>query len=672
MSRKFPSYSTFNRTLVLAVMCGFSSHVGAQVVPDGATSTTTNLDPSTGATTVQIAPVGNASAISHNTYTDFSVSPSGVSLDNRSVNARTILNEVTSSKVSNLNGPLEVLGSRAHVIIANPNGISVDGGSFRKTGGVVLSTGKPSIVTRQITSSTFQDNIVLNTSKGRIDVGPGGLSGAMATLHMMAANIGIDGPVENSSSNLRSSIELTAGDSSVEYDSSIVPQSDIESWGRKTDGNKANGSVAVEITSRGTLKANTVRITATNKGAGVSHAGKGLASFNDFTINTSGKVVSTGSIAAARNVRITAGSLDARSKPNQPQSTIEAINGSLTLLAETGGISNTGVLMSGSRRDAADPASNAAVTIRAAGDVSLLTETGDQLAIVFAAKDNLTVRAGGTVINNTGRLLSNGSTTIEAGGNISNIADINNSVGIWRHQKTKGSRLWYTLWQKRETAETVTLDYGNPRLPGQQPYIAGTSVTLMAGGGVINRGGTINANAGKLRIEGKTILNEADVSGSLQFHRRCRLTCIGYGSSTIDTSGGAINANSDIDLVASSSIVNRYGQIVSFGSLRALAPTVSLQGGALPTIVSRPPGLYNFWSGPTAWIGTRDFGGTLYAAGGSLTVTSFKPVQVNAGVLKARDGVFVPSGINTLNAASAEDYPFGLDSIGLFQGMVGR
>ncbi|MDT9702648.1 hypothetical protein, partial [Streptomyces sp. P17] len=72
--------------------------VFAQVIPDGGSNTTTSIDAASGATNVQIAPVGNpTSAISHNTYTEFSVNSLGVNLDNRTVNARTILNEETSS-----------------------------------------------------------------------------------------------------------------------------------------------------------------------------------------------------------------------------------------------------------------------------------------------------------------------------------------------------------------------------------------------------------------------------------------------------------------------------------------------------------------------------------------------------------------------------------------------
>ncbi|MCZ7447867.1 filamentous hemagglutinin N-terminal domain-containing protein [Agrobacterium rhizogenes] len=657
------------------LLCGVALPAFAQVIPDGGTRTTTSIDAATGATTVHIAdPVGSAgSTISHNTYTEFSVGPLGVNLDNSTANARTILNEVTSSRISNLNGPLKVEGTGpAHVIIANPNGISVDGATFLNTGGVVLSTGKASIVSRRITPTSYQDNVVLKTADGTINVGPGGLSGAMSALQMLAGRIRIDGPVENSSSQLRSTINLTAGGSSVEYDSAVLPQSDLENWGRMEEEGGNDNSVAVEITSRGTLKANTVRIRATSNGAGVSHAGTGLAALGDFVIDVSGKVTTSGSIEAKGNIHIDAGSIETRSLANRPQSKIEAINGALTLLAQAGDIKNTGVLMSGIRRDNSNTHSQGAATLKAAGDITLLTENADQLAIVFGAKDDLHVSAQGSVINNTGRLLSNNQTTVEAGRDVLNIADILNSEGVWHYQKDDGKRLWYTLWRSRETTETISIDYGQPRLPAQQAYIVGSSVIVSAGGDVVNRGSSINADFGSAHIEAVSILNEGGLSGSLQFVNRCRLTCIGSGSSTTNVSGGAINAKGNIELRASSSILNRYGRIISYGNINAVAPEVVLEGGSIPIVVQRPAGLYNFWSGSTAWIGTGYEGGVFDARQGSITIDAFRPVQVSAGVLRARDGVVASSGIETLKETAGEQYPFGLDSIGLFPGMVGK
>jgi len=57
-------------------------------------------------------------------------------------NARLILNEVTSTNPSFLQAPIAVVGPRAHFILANPNGITVDGGSLVNPGNVALSSNR--------------------------------------------------------------------------------------------------------------------------------------------------------------------------------------------------------------------------------------------------------------------------------------------------------------------------------------------------------------------------------------------------------------------------------------------------------------------------------------------------------------------------------------------------
>jgi filamentous hemagglutinin family protein len=71
----------------------------------------------------------------------------GVNLDNRTVGAPTIVNEVITTNRSFIEEPVEILGSRAHLIIANPNGITVNSASFVSTGGVTLGAGTIALVT---------------------------------------------------------------------------------------------------------------------------------------------------------------------------------------------------------------------------------------------------------------------------------------------------------------------------------------------------------------------------------------------------------------------------------------------------------------------------------------------------------------------------------------------
>ena len=70
----------------------------------------------------------------------------GYIIGNSNLNGRAatvILNEVNGGSPSQLRGYTEVAGQGAHVILANPHGISCDGCGFINTPKVTLSTGRP-------------------------------------------------------------------------------------------------------------------------------------------------------------------------------------------------------------------------------------------------------------------------------------------------------------------------------------------------------------------------------------------------------------------------------------------------------------------------------------------------------------------------------------------------
>jgi filamentous hemagglutinin family protein len=202
------------RVMALSLLCSVAPAF-AQVVPDRGTATTV-ARASSGRFTVGIAPA-NSSGISHNTYTAFSAPKAGVGLNNRGIDATTIVNEVTSSRRSLINGPVEVLGSRAHVILANPNGITVDGGRFINTGGVALSDGP---IRYEPAGRIGRVNTILSTGRSDITVKGAGLSGTMTTLQLVAGRLKVDGPVANRSVSPGADISLVAGHSEVTLDSS--------------------------------------------------------------------------------------------------------------------------------------------------------------------------------------------------------------------------------------------------------------------------------------------------------------------------------------------------------------------------------------------------------------------------------------------------------------------
>ena len=94
-------------------------------------------------TTINIAPA-NTQGVSYNAYDKFNVGKHGVVFNNRESGAGIIINEVLSTEKSQLRGNMHVDGQKAHLIIANPNGIACNGcsvsGAYQltRTGGKIV------------------------------------------------------------------------------------------------------------------------------------------------------------------------------------------------------------------------------------------------------------------------------------------------------------------------------------------------------------------------------------------------------------------------------------------------------------------------------------------------------------------------------------------------------
>ena len=524
--------------LGLAFWTLFSKSI-AQVVPNGTTPTTVSTN-AAGRIVVGIAGA-NASGISHNSYTEFSVPKTGVSLNNQGINASTIVNEVTSSKRSQINGSLEVLGSRAHVIIANPNGITLDGASFINTGGVVLAGGA---VRYENSALTGNENAIVSSGAGDIWVAGQGISGSMTTLQLLAARLKIEGPIINTHVSPNANIALNAGKSELELDSAVSPFNSIQNWANRKDLTSATTDILVDVTSTASLSASKININVNSKGAGVSFAGSGKASIGEFNITTNGKVAMRGGlIKAEKTVKIQSNSIDVLNTV-EVQSNITSLTQDVILLSKIGDINLNGQI-SGFTRNTTDPDTKGGVTIKSAGAINIESENEKRLAIVFSSRDDLYVQSANNLINDTGRLLSNANTILKIGGNLKNLTStVNAGPENEVIKTTKSLNNWLGWFGFKRRITTHTINWGSARIQSQLSYIAGNSIDINASR--IDNSGEIDALSGALTLNARSIVNRQFGTGSFNISKNCSLTCWSKGTSTLSFSGGQINANGDL------------------------------------------------------------------------------------------------------------------------------
>ena len=252
----------------------------------------------------------NDKGLSHNQYNAFNVDEKGLILNNanRPVNtelagyimgnpnlvgptANTILNEVTGTSSTSMNGALEVAGDKAHVIVANPNGISVNNGTFINASSATLTTGNPIINNGSVTG--------YNVQKGVITVGEKGLNASKtARTDMLAEAVKLNGKV------WAQDAQVVTGKNDISVDAT----------GKVTNTHKTGESsqVGLDVAAIGGMYANSMYLVGTNEGFGVNNQGV-LSAQNKLTIDSTGKLQNTGTIAAT-DANITTKSLEQMNK----------------------------------------------------------------------------------------------------------------------------------------------------------------------------------------------------------------------------------------------------------------------------------------------------------------------------------------------------------------------
>jgi len=639
--------------LLLIVIFGKGN---AEIIADGSTTTSVSVD-SAGREVIEIAPA-NSSRISHNRYSQFNVDSNGIIINNRLAAARTIINEVTGTSSSEINGEIRVQGTRAHLIIANPNGINISGTTFYNTGAVGLATGTVSYITRPTPLGGTQDNPVILTGEGAIVVGEGGIAGVMNRLDLISKNIAIEGELNNEHDSPFASIQLKAGESSTEFNPNLSIADPGGQWydSEAIADAVANESLAIDITRPASILASSIQIVVTDQGAGVRLLGDTAASQNNFTISADGHIQIEGEVIAAGNIALSSATVEVKTT-SKKQAKIESQNAALTINTLTH-FNNFGGLLSGAIQDPSNDQSHAGITLNI-GSIftqSTLGESEVQRGVLFSLTD---IDINADVVNNhAGRMLSNTGMTLDASQfNNTVIVDDFSGRGEEISRDFDGRHLWYMGFLVQERVHETVLDYGEP-ISGRysSELIANTGDIDINVQTLNSIGSEITINDGDLIIDAETIYHEAAMAGRAKLTLHCELGgCDRDGYSTVDLIGGQWQASGDINLTATTSIENIGGTFLAINDLILTSPTISTSSLQTVDVLTRNQGLRSlFFHDDGLWVQT-DQGGALLANMGRLVIASNNELIVDGGVVDAGGGIESNVAINIVREPSTTD-----------------
>ena len=242
----------------------------------------------------------DSKGVSINEYSRFNTPTTGTILNNSNKNIDTniagqidanyrlnkeaslIINKVNSAEKSSLKGNLEVAGSRADVVIANPNGISVDGLNMINSRSLTLTTGN--------INKLSPKEIELISDKS-IDIVGDGLNDKSSDYTNVISN------AINLNSNIHANELNIIGEKAVASSKDRL-YNDVKAKNQEN-------SFSLDSSALGGMYANKIKLVGTSNGVGVNNNGLVIAN-NNIEISLDGDIVNAGAIASNKEAKIEA------------------------------------------------------------------------------------------------------------------------------------------------------------------------------------------------------------------------------------------------------------------------------------------------------------------------------------------------------------------------------
>ncbi|KDF47155.1 hemagglutinin repeat-containing protein [Enterobacter kobei] len=574
----------------------------------------------------------NQSGISHNKYNDYNVGKEGLILNNATgqlnqtqlggiiqnnpnlkagQEAKGIINEVTGTNRSNLQGYTEVAGKAANVIVANPYGITCNGCGFINTPNVTLTTGKPVLDA----SGKLQS---LDVTKGAVTIEGAGLNGSQSD----AVSI-ISRAAEVNAQLHAKDLRLITGANRVEADGSV---SALKGEGEAP-------TVAVDTGALGGMYANRIRLVSSEAGVGVN-LGNLNARQGDITLNSAGRVVLKNSLASGST---TVSAADVTLRGDHKAGGSLTVSGQSALMLDQAHIAadknlhlTTGgtLTQNGGTFTAANDATLAAKSVMQSADAQAgaarhLAVNGAENAVLngaVVAGQQLSVQGGELVqrgnlsaseITLSGQTLTQkSSSTTNASGNItlttSGHSQLNGSNAAGRSLAVSAGSLTHqgTLAAVADTRINTGTFSNTGTVQGSSLNVSGTDITSS---GTLNSASTLDIRARNLILSGDTGAK---------------------GKTTVIASA---NLNNSGSLISDDALTLNAAQIVNSGMLsgaRGLTTSAEMFTASEKSVIHSDGDLLLNNTGTTL-AGETSAGGAITLQGNSLNTTATAQTQGN-------------------------------------------